>query len=84
MKTFLISFAVAMGAAAYDLHTPALTPIAEEPAPAGAPVALVEGGRLRFAIAWNLQCETNCGAYKPTRASIGPALQVLTNVLLTR
>ena len=31
MKTFLISFAVAMGAAAYDLHTPALTPIAEDP-----------------------------------------------------
>ncbi len=79
MKTFLMSFAVALGAAAYDLHTPALTPITEDPEPAGDPVALVEGGRLRFAIAWNPQCETNCGAYKPTRASIGPALQVLTN-----
>ena len=75
----LLPAVVACAAFAYDLHTPALTPITEEPPPPGAPVKLVEGGRLRFAIAWNPSCETNCGAYKPTRASITPALAVLTN-----
>ena len=35
---------------AYDIHTKALTPITEKTAPAGAPLRLVEGGKLRFAI----------------------------------
>ncbi len=36
--------------AAYDIHTKALTPITEKPAPAGAAMRFVEGGALRFAI----------------------------------
>ena len=35
---------------AYDIHTRALTPITEKPAPEGGPLRFVEGGELRFAI----------------------------------
>ncbi len=76
---FAVAALAACAAAAYDLHTPALTPITEDAVPPGDPVQLASGGSLRFAIAWNPKCETNCGDYKPTRASIRPALQVLTN-----
>ncbi len=37
-------------AQAYDIHTKALTPIQERPAPAGEAMAFVENGALRFAI----------------------------------
>ena len=76
---FLATLFACCVVSAYDIHTSALTPITEDAVPSGAPMRLVEGGRLRFAIAWNPACETNCGPYRPTMASIGPALDVLTN-----
>ncbi|MBQ6328586.1 MAG: DUF4838 domain-containing protein [Kiritimatiellae bacterium] len=68
-------------ACGYDLHTKALTPISENAVPAGSPLTLVENGECRCAIAWNVGCEpaSDCGPYKRTRASIGPALEILTN-----
>ena len=56
MKTVLTNALAAAAVAitgvafAYDIHTKTLTPIREKKAPAGAPLRLVEGGKLRFAI----------------------------------
>ena len=52
LRMTLVAAAVAITgvAFAYDIHTKTLTPIREKKAPAGAPLRLVEGGKLRFAI----------------------------------
>ncbi|MBQ6330928.1 MAG: hypothetical protein IJI35_18070, partial [Kiritimatiellae bacterium] len=46
----MLSTALDVAAGQYDLHTRALTPIAEKPAPAGKPLRLVEAGEVKFPI----------------------------------
>lgn len=62
-------------APAYDIHTRALTPVAEKRVPAGEPMRFVEGGELRFAIVCNTRAESGC-KYE-SRQSIGPAVKLL-------
>ena len=54
MKNLLFAAAAALATAgaafAYDIHTKALTPITEKPAPAGPEMKFVDGGELKFAI----------------------------------
>ena len=74
----LLAAGVTTGLPERDLHTPALVPIRENARPAGRPLELVRDGEYRFAIAWDAGCEKQCGPYKPTRASVMPALEILT------
>ncbi len=46
-----LAMLVAVNALGYDIHTKALTPVEEKPAPAGKAMRFVEEGRLRFSIA---------------------------------
>ena len=76
-----LAASAAAGVPAYDLHAPDLVPVKENARPKTAPVVLVKGGVCRCAIAWDVGCEppSECGSYKRARASIGPALEILTN-----
>lgn len=62
---------------AYDLHTKALTPIVEDPVPAGGPLELVSRGKLNFALVADLHSEDGVGKVNRTEKSIGPALELL-------
>lgn len=46
----LAAMLAGLSAFAYDIHTKALTPIAEKPVPDGEPMQFVEDGELKFAI----------------------------------
>ena len=50
LSMFACAALAAASAVAYDIHTKALTPITEKPAPAGASMRFVENGALRFAV----------------------------------
>ena len=60
---------------AYDLHTRALTPIAEKPAPAGGQMRFVDAGELKFAIVLDTKAEKDC-KYASGK-SIEPAAELL-------
>ncbi len=48
-----VAFLAAIAAMGYDIHSKCLTPIVEDPVPAGAPVPLVKGGACDFRIVWD-------------------------------
>lgn len=73
---FYVTLLAPVCATAYDLHTRELTPVKENPRPAGEPIRLVADGGLTFVIATDLQAEArteNCRAQK----SIAPAVELL-------
>lgn len=81
MKRIISAAAAActLGAVAVDIHLGSLTPVKEHPRPAGAPLALIENGRLNFAVVIDPKAETR--AKNRTGKSIAPALIHLTNAI---
>lgn len=66
---------------AYDIRTKTLVPVTLQKAPTHAPLKLIEGGQLNFAIVFDKKAESEMQGKNRTRKSIAPAVEALSEAI---